>query len=206
MENDSVRSGETDPSGEFDWTKLATLATVVMAFATMWLAGETQGLKLVELSPHIAIADVQLQIIDDTGTPIKQITWLDGEQLNKASVHTNVTNAILAVKFSNSGKSPAYVKWDNYPEVLTQCSTNSPATSTDMVLVPGGGYTGWSYGINIIPALKNPPTVLPITYKFSIYDINGKFIEQEKFIVTCNVPVSPYGGINPSCSPSYAPS
>ena len=204
MENDSITNKEEKSFGELNWTKLATIATGIMAAATIWLALETHGLMLVDLNPYVAVTDVQLQIIDNTGTVIKQLTWLDGEQQNKDSVRVTSANAILSLKFSNSGKSSAYVKFDNYQGVLAQTSNISIATSTETILVPGGGFTGWSYGINIISFFKNPGEVLPITYKFSIYDVNGKLIDKETFIVTCKIPISPYGGVNPSCSPSLA--
>jgi hypothetical protein len=196
------KSIENESAGELNWTKLATLSTVIMAAATMWLAAETQGLKLADLSPHVAITDVQLQIIDDTGTPIKQMTWLEGEQKNKDAVHARIANAILALRFSNSGKSSAYIKLDNLSDVFADASIISLATSTAAILVPGGGYTGWSYAVDLISALKNSPTTLPITYKFSIYDMDGKLIDRETYVVTCNFPVLPYGGVNPSCDPT----
>ncbi len=179
----------------------ANVLTLLVALATFWLGFETRQLKFVDLGPHISIGDVDLQSIDNTGSIIKDRSWLKGEQFNPNASPNKIEGLLLTIKFSNSGRRAGYVELLNYREILE--SVQSQRTSSESIvggrlLVPGEGETGWSYVADIVKMLDY--TITKIDYKFAAYDINGKKVEQSTVTIVCEFP-KVRRTVNAGCKP-----
>ncbi|MDD5430902.1 MAG: hypothetical protein PHP03_01630 [Candidatus Pacebacteria bacterium] len=193
----------------FKWIKeqwVTNIFTLVLAIGTIWLACETYQLKSNDLGPHVNIEDVNLQILDDTGSIIKDRSWLEGEKYNLNASSRKVKDVLLTVKFSNSGKQAGFVELSNYQDIIKKVSSDGGASEAFVggrLLVPGNGKTGWSYTINIIKEFKGQ-VILDLSYKFDTYDVNGEEIGEKEIIVRCDFPEVSPGSINASCKPIYS--
>jgi|GEM_PF-6401907 hypothetical protein len=191
VEHDSARSRirTKHPLKVLDRPRFATLTAVGLCLVTLFLVWETDSLKHVDLDPHITISDVELEMIDTSGTPVKERTWSQGEILNKNALKDQVSQILVSIKFSNSGKQSGYAQLSNYLGLAQQVGSETvdPLEAFDgkpgMILVPGSGESGWAYTLNMMNLLNVAPAQLH--YIVETYDIEGNKIGETTFFIIC---------------------
>jgi len=172
--------------------------TFILAIATVWLGFSTWSSVKSDLGPHVSIKDVKLQLIDETGSIAKDRSWLEGETHNKDASYIKTIEAIVSIKFSNSGRTDGYVELLNHKDLLgiPEGEQNEWLNLAGQTFVPGRGETGWEYNVNI------PLNGVSIsTYKFAVYDENGKEIERKTVDIFCQFSNIDTGGTNATCKP-----
>lgn len=185
------------------------LVTVLLAIGTFWLAWTTKRLVDLEQSPHIDIADVAVQLVDITGTTVKNKSWKIGETLNTGAIYKQAQSINLVVKFANSGKNAGYVELLNYKKILDEFSSSNAEPEVFVggrLFVPGSDETGWSYVIDIINYFKKCPRlnnacVFDVPYELGIYNVKGREISRNVRHIRCVFAEVKAGGINFDCKP-----
>lgn len=202
IKNNSFLKGIKERPIEF----FMAFATFSMAVGTFLLVLETKELKNTDTGPNISISDVELQLIDDTGTPIKDWSWQDGEKLNKSAVSKNIKSAVLALKFSNNGRTYGYLKLKNFLDIEKKLKLNTTDSERkrveDPFLVPAGGQTGLLYGLELIYEL-NKDGYANIDYDFDVFDSKSSFHDHLKFLIECPVTTKADLSVQIVCYPKF---
>ena len=195
-------------------TAILTVATVILAVATVCLVVETRRLANISQPPHIAVHDVMLEVLDETGTVQKRRTWLNGEQKNEGAGTRPASEASLVIQFVNTGKESAYVRLTNADgllQELTGSTTSRYPLSDKIYLVPGNGRTGWLYPLPFHILIGTEQNVdVRATYAFDIYDSEKNPLSTFETEISCVSTVTAQATIdeqnasyvNILCSPS----
>lgn len=192
---------------------IMAVATIFLAGATFWLGYETRELKLVDIGPNISISDVILELVNEGGTPRKEISWKDGELLNKGAVNDKLTDFNMAMRFKNTGKNAGYIKLLKITDIISQkpiyINNSSSTPILDVFqLVPANGETGLIYPIDInkIPAkikeINSNYKIIEIEYNFEIYDKNLSIKDKlYSFVIRCSELIIKERGKQYYCEP-----
>lgn len=159
-----------------------TLMTLVLAGVTGWMAWATWMLTRIEKIPYITPLDVGLELVDNTKTPVKHITYLTGaDPINAVD---NIIGYILTVKFANSGRLPGEIKllkidssfgefheWDNFT-----------------FLVPAQKESGWLFGLGFSSAQLSTSTSIYFDYVLQNSSKEMNFSQKIQFTAECTFP------------------
>lgn len=163
---------------------LMLLATAAMAIYTASMARETKNLAQLELKPYITPLDVNLQMVDNTQTPVKEVTYLSGAV--PVGTVENIERYTLTIKFSNPSKLPSMIrvrkivgnfgpvdKWNNYS-----------------FLVPAHGTTGWLFGVTFLSRDLVTADSIHIDYDLENFSPTMGITKPLKFSAVCTLPNS----------------
>ena len=183
------------------------IANCIMAIGTVWLALESYNLRKMIMGPNIFISDTIVEIIDNTNTAVKRISYRDGELLNETAINNPTSQIILDVKFSNSGSYAGFIVLSNADNLgqITGSSDKVGDYSRDLHLVSAGGETGWLYPYNIKSLMeknligKIAKIVLP--YQLEIYNQDLSFRNKLAINIRCFVNVLEDKTFKISCEP-----
>lgn len=187
----------------FSWFKsvknileLAMLvATASMAIYTAKMAKETKNLVSQDLVPYITPLDIHLQMIDDTGTPKKEVTYLGGAE--PVGAVKNIVSSILSVKFYNSGRLPGGLRVKS----ITSSFGELKEWEDYSFVIPAQHESGWLFGHSFSSVeLCSAPTPTTIYYDYQLESFNTEtnFLGEVDFSVECTFPntncfILPYG-------------
>ncbi|MEW6617405.1 MAG: hypothetical protein AB1333_03235 [Patescibacteria group bacterium] len=186
-------------------TPIMALATIILAVMTYLQVLETKELKAIDIGPNISLSDIELELIDKNGTPIKRTSWKDGEKLQTNAVNIMPGEAILVMRFKNTGKDAGYIK-NIY--IKDQASTTMFTPKNDVpnlpTLVPANGETGLLYGTDVSKINaeeKGNELQVNLKYGFEVYNSKLELKNEFDINIRCSQIQLGERGIQHYCFP-----
>lgn len=164
---------------------LALLLGTVLIFSSFYFQPLEKG-----IGPNVSLYDVVIEQIDDTGTPMKRHSWLEGELLNNNAIGKGYTDLLLALKFKNTGKYAGYIQLTNNDEITSLIdSTKTGDNSIEKIFSPAESVTGLVYpyevtrGMTLISEEGHIGMILP--FKIGVFDTEGSIVQKLNFNIKC---------------------
>lgn len=154
------------------------VVTAVMAVFTYSAVNISRELKEADYGPNISLSDLIITIVDNGGTPVREISWSKGDLLENKTVK-GIKEMKLNMRFRNTGKYAGYV------ELL------GGETRYESYFVPAQSETGKLYtrdiemdfGISLIGNIRSVSE--KAAYKFAAYDSMGKLKDSFSVVIKC---------------------
>ena len=178
------------------------LATFIMAVATLWMASETRGLKLAEINSQLSYYDYGIEIVDQTGTPVKHKTGLEGELINKSAITTGIERAVLSLKLINNGKKSAIVKFDDLTVTNGLKEATIDISNLKDSIIPGATVSSWMYGGDIKEFVHDSKAYFNYNFSFKNIDASdNQKSESFKFTLECDFRMGKFETFDLNCAP-----